>query len=124
MARKLGRIFGFIGSGASMIPGLWLIGQCISTLLQPDDAVHFESKGYASAFLIFGAIYCLIPTVGLVGSFLVRKNAMLAGAMMILPAVLMIPLLFSYGWYLVLAPLLLAAAGVLTMVGASNKAAP
>ena len=113
MVRKLSPVFGIIGGALTMLPGLGLAAQSIWTLLQPDGAVHFEAKGYASFFVIVGAMYTLISGIGLTGGLIVRKKPALAGVLMLISGMLM--LMLAMQWYYQIAPLLLVAAGILAL---------
>ncbi len=115
MKRKLARILGISGGALSVLPWLVFIGGCIWTLSLPDNEVHFESKGYASGFLIIFLILLLVSAAGLTGGLLVHKKRKLGVVLMIVSGgiLLFIQVPLKTEWWLMIGPPLLVAAGII-----------
>ncbi len=125
MTKKISRILGIIGGALTLLPWLWMTVQCAWALLHPYSAANFESKGYTSGFLVFSVLYSVISLAGLIGSLLVCKKRILAGVLMIVSGALMFAfglpmLLLGTRWLIKLPPVLLVAAGVLSLASPSG----
>jgi hypothetical protein len=122
---KLSRVLGITGSAAALLPCLYVIGECIYTFTLPDSAVHFETKGYASAQFIFSLIPAFIAAFGAAGALLARKKSRLGPALMIASGLLlfitMIPVSVTLGiWIEYVPPLILISAGMLALISRLN----
>lgn len=126
MKRTLIRILGIAGGALTLLPYLWIIAQALYTLALPDNAVHFESKGYASGFLIIFALPTVIAVAGFVGSLLFRIR-ILSAILMLASGVLMFvfgapTLILNNIWLARIAPAMLITAGILNFVYNPNNA--
>jgi hypothetical protein len=83
MAKKFACILGPISGSLTLLPYIFTISMCIHTLILPDSEVHFESKGYAFAFLLLAIIPALIALFGFIGSIFVRSKPAFSGIAMI-----------------------------------------
>jgi len=132
---KLARILGLVGGTLTLLPYIFTIFLCISTLARPDNQVHFESQGYAYGFLMLSSVPALFAAAGFIGSFFVRKKHTLSGVMMTTSGMFLLltrmPIaslglgilttdtaeyIETVGYILHIPPLLLIATGVLSLV--------
>ncbi len=84
--KKCIRIIAVICAALHMLPWVFFAAYETYVLCLPADEVHFESQGYAYAFLvIFIGPGLIVAAVGLLGSLLLRKKPK-AGSVLMLVA--------------------------------------
>lgn len=123
MIKKLSRILGIVGGALALLPYLYFMGQCVYTLLLPDAGLHFESKGYASGFLILSIFPSVVAAVGLVGGLIVRKKPVLGAVLMIASGALL-PCVAPLNWMLIPGPVLMVVSGILALIAKESSSTP